>query len=68
KNVSLERMSEVTRISKTYLSAVESNDYKNLPAAVFVRGFIVQVARALGLEDQKVANSYMKLFKAGGGK
>jgi curved DNA-binding protein CbpA len=68
KNITLERMSELTRISRTYLTAVEHNDYKNLPAAVFVRGFIVQVARALGLDEQKVASSYMKLFKAGGGK
>ncbi|MES2855206.1 MAG: helix-turn-helix domain-containing protein [Bdellovibrionota bacterium] len=68
KNISLEKMSELTRISKTYLAAVEANDYKNLPAAVFVRGFIVQMTRALGLDEKKVAESYMKLFKAGGGK
>jgi curved DNA-binding protein CbpA len=68
KNISLEKMSELTRISRTYLTAVEANDYKNLPAAVFVRGFIVQIARALGLDEKKVAASYMELFKAGGGK
>lgn len=68
KNISLDRMSELSRISKTYLSAVEQNDYKNLPAAVFVRGFVVQMARALGLDEKKAAESYMKLFKAGGGK
>lgn len=68
KNVSIDRMSEATRISRPYLMAVESNDFKSLPAAVFVRGFVVQVARILGLEEQKVAASYMKMFKAGGGK
>jgi curved DNA-binding protein CbpA len=68
KNIGLDKMSEATRISRTYLTAVEKNDYKNLPAAVFVRGFIVQVARVLGLDDTKVATSYMKIFKAGGGK
>lgn len=68
KNISLEKLSEATRISRPYLSAVEGNDYKNLPAAVFVRGFVVQVARYLGLDENKVAASYMKQFKAGGGK
>lgn len=68
KNISIDKMSDATRISRPYLMAVETNDYKQLPAAVFVRGFIVQVARQLGLDEQKAATSYMKLFKAGGGK
>jgi curved DNA-binding protein CbpA len=68
KGISLERLSEATRVSRTYLSAVENNDYKTLPAAVFVRGFVVQMARLLGLNENKVAASYMKNFKAGGGK
>ena len=68
KNISLERMSESTRISRPYLTAMENNDYKSLPAAVFVRGFVTQVARNLGLDEVKTAASYMKRFKAGGGK
>jgi curved DNA-binding protein CbpA len=68
KGINLEKMSEATRISRTYLTAVETNNYKNLPAAVYVRGFVVQIARILGLPDQKVASAYMTMFKAGGGK
>ena len=68
KNISVDKMSEATRISRTYLMAVETNDFKALPAAVFVRGFVVQIARVLGLDEIKVAASYMKHFKAGGGK
>jgi curved DNA-binding protein CbpA len=68
KNISIDKMSDSTRISRPYLMAVETNDYKSLPAAVFVRGFVVQVARHLGIDENKVASSYMKLFKAGGGK
>ncbi len=64
KNLSIERISDATRISRTYLTAVEANDYKELPAPVFVRGFIVQVARLLNLDDTKVANSYMQIYKA----
>lgn len=68
KNISLERMSESTRISRPYLTALETNDYKSLPAAVFVRGFVTQVARNLGIDENKAATTYMKRFKAGGGK
>jgi curved DNA-binding protein CbpA len=64
KNVNLEKLSEATRISRTYLTALEQNDYPSLPAPVFVRGFVVQVARILGLDEAKVANSYMKTLKA----
>jgi hypothetical protein len=68
KNVSIDRISDASRVSRPYLTAIESNDYKSLPAAVFVRGFLVQIARTLGLDETKVAASYMKMFKAGGGK
>lgn len=68
KNISIDRLSEATRISRAYLMAVETNEYKALPAAVFTRGFVVQIARALGLNENQVATSYIKMFKAGGGK
>ena len=65
KQVPLERLSESSRIGKTYLIALESNDFKNLPAPVFLRGFLVQIARQLGLDESKVATSYLKLAKKG---
>lgn len=63
KKVNLEQMSEVSRISKTYLAAVENNDYRTLPAPVFVRGFVVQMARILELDEKHVADSYMKILR-----
>ncbi len=63
KNLSIERISDATRISRTYLHAVEANDYRELPAPVFVRGFIVQIARLLNLDENKVANAYMQIYK-----
>lgn len=62
-NVSLESLSEEIRVSRSYLRALESDDYKALPADVFVRGFVVQYAKALGLSAEKVANSYMKILR-----
>jgi curved DNA-binding protein CbpA len=63
KNISLDQVTKATRIGKHYIMALEENDFKSLPAPVFVRGFVVQVAKMLGLPEKKIADSYMKLLK-----
>lgn len=57
--ISLEEMAEITKISKTYLIALEEENFPKLPAPVFIRGFIVQVSRILKLPQEKVATAYM---------
>ena len=56
-------MSEITKINSYYVTAIESMDPGNLPVVVFVRGYVVQIAKALGLDEKKVADSYMTHFK-----
>jgi cytoskeletal protein RodZ len=68
KNISIEKMSEITRINQYYLQSVEKNDWKNLPVAVFIRGFIVQITRILGLNEKKVVDSFMSVYKSQVGK
>ncbi len=63
KGVDIESLSGEIRVSKTYIRAIEGSDYESLPANVFVRGFVVQYAKALGLEEQRVANSFMNILK-----
>ena len=60
---SLEDLSEITKISKRYLHALEENDFNTLPAGVYVRGFVSEYARALGLDSAKVTQSYMGLYR-----
>lgn len=64
KLVSLDEMKNFTRLSKRYIQALEEDDYKTLPAPVFVRGFVVQYAKALKLDDQVFAKKYMDNFNA----
>lgn len=64
KAISLERMADKTKIKAYYLNALEAMDAANLPATVFVRGYVVQVSKILGLDDRAVADSYMKAYKA----
>lgn len=67
KKVSLDQLSEHTRIGRQYLISIEANDFGTLPAPVFVRGFIRQYAQVLGLNENVATESFMKLFKASRG-
>ena len=59
KNVNIERMSEMTRISKTHIRNIESDNYSQLPARVYTRGFVYQYAKCLKINPDEVASSYM---------
>jgi hypothetical protein len=63
KNINLDQLSKETRVSRSYLAAMESDDYDALPAPVFLRGFLVQTARILGLDENKVASTYLSRLK-----
>jgi curved DNA-binding protein CbpA len=63
KNVGIDRMAEMTRISKTHLTAIENEDVTKLPAEVYVRGYVYQYAKVLKLNPDQVAQSYLLHFK-----
>lgn len=64
KGVTLDQMCEEIRVTKATLGALEGNHLDALPVAVFTRGFVVSMARILGLNEKKIADAYMKFFKA----
>ncbi len=59
KHVTVERMAEMTRISKTYIRSIEDDDFSKLPADVYTRGFVYQYAKCLKLNPDLVATSYI---------
>jgi len=63
KRYSLDDISTQTRISKTYLQAIEDEAFDKLPAPVFVRGFIIQYAKFLKIPHDAAAQYYMARFK-----
>lgn len=63
KNVDINRMAEMTKVSKTYLLNIEEEKIDNLPALVYVRGFIYQYAKCLKLNPDLVATSYLTRLK-----
>ncbi len=63
KQVSIEKMAEMTRISKNNIRNIESENMDPLPALVYVRGFVYQYAKCLKLNPELVASSYMHQLK-----
>jgi curved DNA-binding protein CbpA len=63
RKISIEEMVNITKVSKTYLLAIEDENYAKLPAAVFVRGFVAQMARILKLPQDQVSNAYMARYR-----
>lgn len=60
RGIELEEISSVTKISEAYLRFIESDRYSDLPAAVYLRGFLREVARCLKLDAKQVVDSYMR--------
>lgn len=58
RNIALEEMSQRTRISMKVLQALEQGDWEELPADVYVRGFLRTYARYLGLDENEVLMRY----------
>ena len=59
KGVEIHRMVDITKVSRTHLQYIESENLENMPAPVYVRGFVFQYAKVLRLNPDLVATSYM---------
>lgn len=66
KNVEVERLADMTKVSKMHILNIESENFSKLPAPVYVRGFVFQYAKCLKLPTDKVANSYVARMKRAG--
>lgn len=64
KKISLEDLSDYTRISKAYLMSIEEESYEKLPAIVYVRGFLQQISRRLKIPADEVILKYIERLKS----
>ncbi len=60
KEISLQRVSEETKITKEYLEALEKEEYDVFPAKVYVISFIRNYARYLGLDAEALIHIYKR--------
>jgi cytoskeleton protein RodZ len=58
RRVSLEEISETTKISVRFLDALENEEFAKLPGGIFVRSFIRAYANYLGLDADSVIAEY----------
>lgn len=60
KGVDIERLAEITGVPKNYLSALVSGDFKKLPPPPYVRGYLIKVSAALGIDADYLWSIYKK--------
>jgi DNA-binding transcriptional regulator YiaG len=65
RGLSLQMLADRTRISSRHVENIEADRYDGLPAAVYLRGMLMSIARELGLDPLRVSRSYMTLVSAG---
>lgn len=63
RGLSLDQLSEATKIRKAYLKAIEEGDISNLPTRVFLRGFLTQVGRVLKVDRARLADGYLQFVE-----
>jgi cytoskeletal protein RodZ len=67
RGLSVAQLAERTRITRHHIENVEADNYGKLPAAVYLRGIVMSLARELRLDGQKVARSYLETMAAAPG-
>ena len=60
KGVDLYRAERDTKIRARYLGALERGDYKELPGAVYTKGFLRNYALYLGLDPEEVLDQWRR--------
>ena len=59
RQISLEEISEATKIRRSLLQALEEENYKALPEEIFIRGFIMAYAEHLGIDGSQIVDRYI---------
>jgi hypothetical protein len=63
--LSLQQVAERTRITRIHLENVEADRYDKLPATVYLRGILVNLARELRLDPARVSKTYLLAAQRG---
>ena len=59
KGISLQEIAASSKIGVRYLEYIESDRHSHLPARVYLRGFLMEYARALGLDPERTVKAYL---------
>ncbi|HVJ63771.1 MAG TPA: RodZ domain-containing protein [Bdellovibrionota bacterium] len=67
KSITLEEIASVTKIQLGMLKNIEADDYSRLPAPAFIRGFIVNFARFVGVDEHDAVERFRAQLKKSDG-
>ncbi len=59
RGIEIDQIASVTKINPAYLRYLEEERFQDLPAPVYVRGFVTAYARCVGLDPEQVVSDYM---------
>ncbi len=60
KKITLEAAAQATKIKGEHLAALEANQFDDIEAPVYVKGFIKIYARFLGVEEKPLVDAYLR--------
>ncbi len=62
RHIELNEIAKITRIKKSYLQAIETDNYEELPDIAFVKGFIRAYCNYIGLEPEQTVNHFQQFY------
>jgi flagellar biosynthesis protein FlhG len=63
--IELKEISLRTKIASSYLAAIEEEQFEALPAMVYVRGFVNELAKFLKLDPPQVQRTFLRRLREG---
>ena len=63
RGIDLKEIAAKTKVSHAHLSAIEDEAFDQLPPLVYVRGFLIELAKFLKLDPTQVARTYLRRAK-----
>jgi flagellar biosynthesis protein FlhG len=63
RGLDLAEISQRTKISERHLRSIEEERFADMPAAVYVRGFVTEYARMLRIDAARVAELYLRRLR-----
>jgi cytoskeleton protein RodZ len=63
RRITLDEISESTKIPRRYLESLERENFESLPGGVFNKGFVKAYARYLGLDEEQAVADYVAVAR-----
>jgi hypothetical protein len=63
RQLTVDEVAAATHIRKAYLEAIENMDVNELPARVYLRGFLTQIARVLKVDKKALSDGYLSFIE-----